>query len=126
MRMTTAVPLLGTASSPADADLEAADKTTARVTLDVLPSYSVDDGGFNLSLVADLRQMSAASAEDQAPALQSSNQLTLPHGQTAVLEQDIPPGAWPSNYTNMPSTPRKLVVFLSPEAIDNFGNPLIQ
>jgi RNA polymerase sigma factor (sigma-70 family) len=126
MRMTTAVPLLETALPPTDADLEAVDKISALVTLNTQPIYSADDGGFTLSLLTALRQRGAAAAEDQPPVMQASNQLALLHGQTAVLEREIPAGAWPSDFTNTPSTPRKLVVFLTPEAIDGYGNPLVR
>lgn len=138
--MNTSVTLPGV-PPPADptdentkAAITAANEINANIVLNMFPSYDAEDKHFDLSLVAELRQKTKDLVEEArqklegtyvqpVPQLQASNQVAVPHDQTVVLERDIPAGAWPIDYTNVPP-PRKLIVFLTPVAIDSAGNLL--
>jgi hypothetical protein len=139
--MRSSVPLLGM-QIPADASdenmraaAEAASELNASIVLKMLPSYLVAESNFDLSLTVELRQKTDPIADKrqkvegtyiEPPAvMQASNHVSLLHGQTVVLERDIPASAWPPDFTNTPP-PRKLIVFLTPIAIDQLGNPLAQ
>lgn len=138
MNTSVALPGVPPPADPTDentkAAITAANEINANIVLNMFPSYDAEDKHFDLSLVAELRQKTKDLVEEArqnlegtyvqpVPQLQASNQVAVPHDQTVVLERDIPAGAWPIDYTNVPP-PRKLIVFLTPVAIDSAGNLL--
>jgi RNA polymerase sigma factor (sigma-70 family) len=106
------------------AEAAANGKISARITMRYFPIYSADDGSIELSVTTELRRKGLAT--DVPANLQISKKLKLQRSETIALEQDIPMEAWPTDYTNVPETPQKLVVFVTPQAVDAAGNPLAQ
>lgn len=140
MNTSVVLPALPALADPTDENMkaaaEAANEINANIVLNLLPLYHVEDRHFDLSLSAELRQKTKDLVEEARqklegtyvlppPQLQTSNQLAVAYGQTVGLVRDIPAGAWPADYTNVPPA-RKLLVLLTPIAVDSSDNPLVQ
>ena len=86
--------------------------------------FSTNSSTFNLNLVASLILLAGDASQPGFEILEVSNQMSLSPSQTAVLETEIPPGTWLSDFTNAAPEPRSLLVFVTPTAIDRAGNPI--
>jgi RNA polymerase sigma factor (sigma-70 family) len=93
-------------------------------TLDVTADFSTNDSTFNLQCTAKFSELIGDPLQPQLYTLQTTNQATLPRGQTLVLQRELSPNAWLPDYTNTSGLPRSLVVSVTPEVIDPAGNPL--
>jgi RNA polymerase sigma factor (sigma-70 family) len=92
--------------------------------LDVMPYYSSDSSIFTLDLAARLNQLIGDPAQPGMRTLQTSDQVTLFPGQTAVLEREIPSGGWLPDPAGASMEPGKLLVFVTPTLVDAYGNRL--
>jgi RNA polymerase sigma factor (sigma-70 family) len=117
------------------AAIAAASEINGRVTLAMQALYYTNGQNFNLTLVGELRQKVDRVAEarakvegtyvEPAPQVQSSNNVTLLRDQAVVVERDIPARAWPTDYKGSPPA-KKLVILVTPTAIDAAGNRLVK
>jgi hypothetical protein len=108
-------------TSPDSADN--ATNTAVGSTIDVIPHFSVDSSIFTLNIIAQLFQSTTDPAHP-IQLLQTTNQVNLISGQTAALEQDLTPGRWLLETPAVSDGPTKLLVFITPTAIDDKGQLL--
>jgi RNA polymerase sigma factor (sigma-70 family) len=94
---------------------------TEGVTLDVMPEFSTNDSTFNLIIIG---QYSALCGDPLQPTfynLRATNQITVPRGQSMVLNLGRKPdNAW----ENTSGLPQSCIVLVTPEAVDIAGNSL--
>jgi RNA polymerase sigma factor (sigma-70 family) len=93
-------------------------------SLDVRCYFSTNSSTFNLSLNAELSELTGDPSQPNVQTIQATNQLTLFPGQTVVLQQQIPAGAWLPNFTNAPTESRSLLVFVTPQIVDFRNEPI--
>lgn len=91
------------------------------IRLNLTPSFSTNSRLFQLNLAACLTELTGDPSRPGIQTMQLTNQLSLPLGQTAVLQQDIPPGGWLPDSTNLPAGPRSLLVFVTPQVVNSRG-----
>jgi RNA polymerase sigma factor (sigma-70 family) len=94
------------------------------IDMDVTPYFSTNSSIFNLNLIAKLNQLTGDPSDPDLQTIQVTNQLTLPLGDTAVLQQKIPGDDWLPDSTNTPTGPRSLLMFVTPTVVDDRGNLL--
>jgi hypothetical protein len=87
--------------------------------LQVIPYYSTNSSQFNLGLNAKLNVLTGNPAQPDFQSIQITNQIALSAGQTAVLETEIPAGAWVDDPTNISTDARSLLVFVTPSLPDS-------
>ena len=90
----------------------------AGIVLDVVPHYLTDSSLFNLAYDAYLTVLTGDPAQPGFHSISLASQLALSSGQTAVLEAEIPAGAWVWDRTNMPADAQSLLVFVTPSLPD--------
>jgi cell division protein FtsL len=95
-------------------------------SLDVVSYFSTNSSTFNLKLVALLTQLTGDPLQPDVQAIVTTNQITLAPGQSVVLEKDLPSNGWLPGSTNIPSGPRSLLIFVTPQVVDSRGNPKYQ
>ena len=86
--------------------------------LDLIPYFYTNSLTFDLNLKAQLIQLAGDPSQPEVRAMQTTNHVSLQHGQTVVLEKAIPPGGWLDSPTNATTASRILLVFVTPAIVD--------
>jgi RNA polymerase sigma factor (sigma-70 family) len=92
--------------------------------LDEVSYFSTNSLTFNLKLIAGLTQLIGDPPQLSVQYFATTNQVAP--GQTVVLEKDLPSSGWLPRSTNLPSGPRSLLIFVTPQVVDSLGNPKYQ
>jgi type II secretory pathway component GspD/PulD (secretin) len=94
---------------------------TEGVTLDVMPEFSTNDSTFNLTIIGQISALCGDPLQPTLYSLRATNQITVPRGQSMVLNL----GREPDNaLENSSGLPQSCVVLVTPEAVDPAGNLL--
>jgi type II secretory pathway component GspD/PulD (secretin) len=91
--------------------------------LDVTPHFSTNSSTFDLKLIVQLVQLTGDSSQPSVQTIQATNQVTLSPGKTVVLEKEIPPGGWLDSPTNATTESRSLLMFVTPQVVDDRDFP---
>jgi len=91
-------------------------------SIDVVAHFLTNSTTFNLSLAATLVQLTGDPSKPGTQVTQVTNQVALSPDQTVVFENEIPSYGWLPDSTNISAGPRSLLVFVTPTAVDQFGN----
>jgi RNA polymerase sigma factor (sigma-70 family) len=90
--------------------------------LDSISSFSTNSSTFEMNLGASLTLLAGDPAQPDFQTIEMTNHVSVSPAQTAVLETEIPAGAWLADFTNASPEARSLLVFVTPSAIDAAGN----
>ncbi|HEV2327609.1 MAG TPA: hypothetical protein VGY56_02345 [Verrucomicrobiae bacterium] len=71
-----------------------------------------------MGLNAKLNLLTGSPARPDFQSIRITNQIALFPGETAVLETEMPPGAWVDDPTNISTGARSLLVFVTPSLPD--------
>jgi RNA polymerase sigma factor (sigma-70 family) len=117
--MTRAFPIIPVGGTNADTGVT---YTNVGTSLNVFPNFSTNSSTFSLNLDAKLTQLTGDPSQPDFQTIQITNQIILSQGQVAVLETEIPNGAWSPDSTNVSAEPKSLLIFVTPTVVDSAGN----
>ena len=96
--------------------------TNIGTVLNVLPNYSTNTSTFNLNYGAKMNVLSGDPSQPVIQTIEGTNQMDLSPGQTVVMEMKIPTGAWLPDETNSPAGERSVLLFVTPQVVENIKN----
>ena len=96
--------------------------TNIGTILNVLPNYSTNTSTFNLDYGAKMNVLSGDPAQPDIQTIEGTNQMDFALGHTVVMEMKIPSGTWLPDETNSPAGERSVLLFVTPQVVENTKN----